>query len=176
MDNPINLRTRKASGVLGALIRSWALLRDEELPQGFTRLSDRSFVISAEDLRAMMRGAGLTDGTREPGQEPEPEPDFWLRDDIEEVELIRRKPERASLLLPERDVMEHQERFLSDGDPFMLPDFYLVETADKNAKAPDTPAVGEDHALAHRSVTMGKDPFRGFLDPYLALYLCTQCK
>ncbi|MEM7721189.1 MAG: hypothetical protein AAF376_02340 [Pseudomonadota bacterium] len=175
MDNPLTLNTRKACGVLGAMVRGWAQLGDDDLPDGFRREDPRTLVTDAIVFREMMRGAGLEDGTPEAGGSPDDKADFWLRPDVAEVELITRHSRRATLLLPDRDLIRKQEA-LAPGQVVMVPEFYLSDDDDETLRAPDVPAVDEEGIPALRAVKMGNDPLRGFLDPYLAAYLCTQCK
>lgn len=176
MDNPLTLNTRKACGVLGAMVRGWAQLADGTLPDGFRREDPRTLVADAKVFREMMRGAGLSDGTPEAGGTPDDKADFWLRPDVRKVELIARDPGRATLLLPDGDLIAEQEA-LAPGQVVMVPEFYLSQdTADGLTNAPNTPAVEDDGVPALRAVKMGQEPLRGFLDPYLAAYLCTQCK
>jgi hypothetical protein len=177
MDNPVNLQSRKAFGVFGSMVRGWSLLDEGETPYGFAKDGERTFVIGAEAFRAMLVKAGLKDGTPAPGGTPDPGADFWLRPGVAEIELLRRRPDRASFLMPEAEVMKEQKE-LAPGDIVAVPALYAeVGPGGPHAgNAPPVAAVDDKDGPSHYQVVMGHDPLRTFLDPYLAGYLCMQCK
>lgn len=163
MDNPLILWTRKASGVLGALIREWTL-DPSTRPAGHRMEGERICVIPASAFREAL--AGLVEGAETAGA------DYQLRDGIAEVELILRRPDRLAFLMPEEDILREQAA-IAPGATIRVPALYIE--SGQSGTAPSTPAV-ESTARAAYEVEVGKDPLRTFLDPYLASYSCMQCK
>lgn len=171
MDNPITLKTRKAMGVLGLLMREWTLDPASRPPH--IEEAERRCVIAIEDFRMALRDRGLSEETA-----ANPQGDYAVRAGIAEVELILRSPDRFSILLPEAEMIQHLEEEANAGRSLhvRMARFYagagpavadLVTTNDQ-------PAVN-DAGPAAVDVKLGIKPFETFLDPYIAAYSCTQC-
>ncbi|SPH24051.1 hypothetical protein DEA8626_03099 [Defluviimonas aquaemixtae] len=163
MDNPLTLWTNRAAGVLGALIRDWSL-DPETRPEGHRMEGDRTCVIPIDAFRAAL--TGLTEG-------PDPDQnDYHLRDGIDDLELVFRRPDRVAFLMPEVEIMKEQST-IAAGDKIRVPALYA--DAGRTGSAPITHAVN-DPGPATYDVRLGEDPLQTFLDPYLASYCCMQCK
>lgn len=161
MQNPIVLHTNRAMGRFGRLIRDWTL--DPSTRPPHVMEGARICVIRATDFVQALESTGLD------------AKDFTLRPGVEHVELLLRTPDRLSVVLPEADLLEshlandgpvvvHVARVYGDVDPDK-PDFGMEDM---------TPAA-DDSGRATYEVTIQDDPFRRFIDPYMAAYVCTQC-
>lgn len=170
MENPLTLNTRKAMGVLGAMIRDWAT-EPATLEDVASRDGDRGWLIPVAAFHALMQKAGLTHGA--PG---DPNADYAVRDGVTAVEILQRGADRASLLLPEQSMMD-EINGLSDGSKLRIPAFYAKTDAlgVPLGKVLMPPAIEDDRPGFHE-IELGPDPLATFLDPYLAGYLCVQCK
>lgn len=163
MDNPLTLWTKDAAGVLGAKIRAWTL-DPSSRPAGLRAEGDARFVMPVSDLVAAM--GGLAEG-------PEGAADYQLRPDVTEVELLVRKPNRVSFLLPEPAILEEQASGAEGGGKVRVPAIYA--DSEPNSDAP-TASVRGDKGPATYEVSMRRNGLEAFLDPYLAAYCCMQCK
>lgn len=169
MENPFTLRTKRAMGVFGRLVREWTL--DPAARPPHSTDEDRRCVIYVDAFRSALSAAGLTEG-----RSGDPvDGDFAIRDGIEEVELILRQPKRFSVLLPEEDVL----RQLQDQQgplQLRLARLYAEVSPDQlNLKDNPFPPSDDSDEAATYDLVLGDDPFRTFLDPYMAAYTCSQC-
>lgn len=169
MDNPLTLWTKDAAGALGALIREWTL-EPASLPAGHRMEDDRTCVIPVDAFREAM--GGLVEGPREPGRPGAPRPDYQIREGIAEIELILRRPDRASILLPEKVILDEQ---VARGDTLVLRVPAIYAESGPAGAAPETPAKGSKEPAAYDVAASG-NALEAFLDPYLASYCCMQCK
>ncbi len=168
MKNAMELRTRKASGVFGRLIRQWTLEFDTDLPH--RREPDGRLVIAAEVLRNILAEADLVEGDAD-GEDG----DYHIRSDIEEIDLIPRQPGRFSVLMPEKDVLRAL-RAEESGHLRMAAVYAEVDPAKPDLDLAQLRPADSDLRPATYTVTFdGDDKFRKFLDPYMASYMCTQC-
>lgn len=176
--NPCLLQTKRATGIFGALIRDWTLNTGNR-PAGTFDGTDR-YVVGREAFRDALHQAGLRDAEHIETEGGTAEPDFALRDDVTEIELIDRKPTRFSILLPEQGMLQQLEDQISAGKGPMkinLPRLYLdVDMNGPEPSAADFNPAAEETGEANYSVTLGENPFETFLDPHLAGYSCTQCR
>ncbi|WP_282610498.1 hypothetical protein [Pelagibius sp. Alg239-R121] len=167
MENPVTLRTKKAMGVLGKLIREWTV--DPASRPDHRLEEERRCVFYVDAFRNALNGEGLNEGQPESG-----DGDYCIRAGIEEVELILRQPNRFSILLPEAEMIHH----LLDHDlPLQVrvaAVYAEVVPGDPDA-VPIRPAI-EDSGPANYEVTLRDQPFECFLDPYMAAYVCGQCR
>ena len=171
MENPVTLLSHRAMGVLGKLIREWSLDPKSRPPHRME--GDRICVMTVGEFRRALEeenGGRLKDS------------DIRIRDGVEEVELILRDPGRFSVLLPEEQIMTQLLRNSEAGDEQMIvqvPRIYVAALSDlvSDFDASDIPpAVEDDTGTAMLNAKLNKgDPFRTFLDPYMAAYTCTQC-
>ncbi len=169
MENPVTLRTKKAMGVLGSLIRQWTI--DPDARPQHTVEDARRCVFYIDGFREALNAAGLKEGRpdRDDG-------DYIIRDGVAEVELILRQPERFSILLPEAEMIRHLQEHDGPLQLRMATLYTEIDPADPDLGAnPITPAI-EDDGPATYDVTLGEDPFASFLDPYMASYVCGQCR
>ncbi len=170
MENPLTLNTRRAMGVLGAMIREWAT-QPETLESVATRDGNRGWLIDVDAFHALMKEAKLMHGAA-----GDPNVDYAVRVGVKEIEILERGANRASLLLPEQSMMDEVNGF-ADGSSLRIPAFYADTDASGTplGKILTPPAVDDDRPGFHE-VELGPDPLKTFLDPYLAGYLCVQCK
>ena len=169
MENPVTLRTKKAMGVLGRLIREWAT---DAASRPQHKLEDeRRCVFYIDGFRAALNGAGLTEG-RPDGNDG----DYFIREGIDEVELLLRQPRRFSILLPEAEMIDHLQKQDGPLQVRMATLYAEVDPSEPDLGAkPIAPAV-DDNGPATYDVTLGEHPFECFLDPYMAAYVCGQCR
>lgn len=169
MENPIELRTRRAMGIVGGLIRKWSV--EPECRPAHRMEGERHCVIGIDAFLQVLAEQNLKRGDMAQGDDG----DFAIRGDIREIELVLRKPDRISILLPEQEVMTGMT---GDTAPqiMRMPALYSdIDPADPDLqKNPLRPAT-DDHRPATYVVTLGKDPFDTFLDPYMAAYSFSQC-
>ncbi len=157
--NPITIHSRKALAGIGALIRSWTLDAASR-PDGIEEYG-RLWVIERAVFEKALAARGLSAGV-----------DYQLRDGIEAVELVVRRDDRATLVLPEAAVL----REVAAGDTTVaLPRLYRDTDRWPVGDPPHPQALAEDE-LAMYAVTLGSDPFADFLDAHMAAYSVTQCK
>ncbi len=169
MKNAMELRTRRASGVFGRLVREWTLDFDAAVPH--RQEADGRLLISVGDLRAILTENGLVEGNADDDMDG----DYRIRADIEEIELIPRRPKRFSILLPEKGVLEGLQS--GDAGQLRMAAVYAeVDPAKPELDLKQLRAAADDGRPATYQVTLeGEDRFRKFLDPYMASYMCTQC-
>lgn len=176
--NPCLLRTKRATGLFGALIRKWTVDADER-PQGTYEGTDR-YVVSRADFRAALYQAGLRDAEHIEADGSNDEPDFALREGVTEIELIDRSASRFSILLPEPSMLTQiEDQANGDNGPVKvnLPKLYLeVDMSGPEPSAENFNPASSEFGDANYSVTLGENPFETFLDPHLAGYTCTQCR
>ena len=169
MDNALQLKTRRATGVLGGLIRKWALELSPEPPMRLE--GDGRWIIPVHAFRRIMKNHGLDEAKSDTDSG-----DYRIRDDIEEIELITRKPNRFSVLLPEAEII----RSLSEEENFarlqMATLYADVDPAKPEIDLKEVRSPDDDDRPATYEVTLeGDDKFKKFLDPYMAAYVCSQC-
>ncbi len=164
MKNAMELRTRRASGVFGRLIREWTVEFDNTIPHD--RETDGRLIIEVETLRGILTDNGLVEGDAD-----SEDGDYHIRDDIQQIELIPRRPNRFSVLLPERDVLRSLQG--QSGGELRMPAVYSEVDATSGTLQLDQ--LAEEGPAAYVVSLEGEDKFRKFLDPYMASYLCTQC-
>ena len=158
MINPIQFISVVGMRTGGRLLRKWAT-GDTALPEGAVE-DGRLVRIERQAMIDFLTSAaiGLTEGV-----------DFRIRDDVTEVELIRRNKGTATLLLPEPDVVQRLEGPV-DGEPeittIAMPAFYATAGID-----PDS-ATG---ALYELPLAEGDAKFDQFIDQHMAFYCCSQC-
>lgn len=169
MDYPLEMRSERALGILGRLIFDWAA-DPASLPDGAREEGGR-IVLDVERFHALMRDQGLVQG--DPGGAGG---DYAVRADITGVELIRRSPERASILLPEPHIVAGYRAMT---DPVAAPVVRLYKrVADAHAsggKAELTEARASGEDVLYGTVTLDGDPLEAFIYPNTAYYSCTQC-
>lgn len=176
--NPCLLQTKRAAGIFGALIRDWTL-NAERRPEG-TYQGDNRYIVSREVFRSALHQAGLFDAEQLIAEGSNAVPDFALRQGVTEIEMIDRQTARFSILLPEQAMLTQiSDQVSADSGPVKvsLPALYLDVYMDGPERSAENfnVASGEE-GPANYSVTLGENPFETFLDPYLAGYICTQCR
>ncbi len=172
-NNPIELRTRKALRVMGRLIEDWSVNPDSHPAGARTELDGRLIVFSRgvfqKTLEALPEADRLTDE------------DYILREDIAEIELLLRRPDRFSILLPEPEAIAFQQNAVQQGlwPTVSLPMVYadVPWDSDNPGWAAHVQITGtRDGDPAGYTVQLsGENPLDEFLRPYLAGYCCTQC-
>ncbi len=170
MDYPLEMRTERALGTLGRLIFDWAE-NARSLPQGSREEAGR-VVIGVSTFHQLMAAEGLVHGD----PEDKDAGDYAIRADVTEVELIRRTPQRASILLPEPQIVSY---YRETTDPVEAPVVRLYKRmADAHATGTteQLTAVTEsnDHAV-YGKVTLTDDPLEAFIYPNTGYYSCSQC-
>ncbi|MCR9139602.1 MAG: hypothetical protein NXI27_26635 [Alphaproteobacteria bacterium] len=169
MENAFQLKTRRATGVLGMLIRQWAVDLDTRPP--FRLEGDCRWIIAVEDFRDLLKSHGLEEARSETDSG-----DYLIRDDIEEIELITRKPNRFSVLLPEADIIRSLADSKGASQMQMATLYADVDPARPELDMGDLRDPLDDDRPATYKVTMdGDGKFEKFLDPYMAAYVCSQC-
>lgn len=172
LQNPFILQTRHATGVFGRLVRTWAIDEGARKKLAGKSKLPRSgrLVVKVKRFRKALSDAGLREGT-----EKKPA-DFCIRDGVEEVQLIVRKPECFTILLPERRIL----RELGKARPpitVRVANLYLdVAKAGSDLDYANLPRAEGDHGAATYDLRLGADPFGTFLDPFMASYICSQCR
>jgi hypothetical protein len=170
MEYPLEMRTRRALGVLGRLIFDWAE-NPARLPPEARREPGR-IVIDLKSFRQVMDAEGLTEG--DPGDSAAG--DYAVRADVREVELIVRTPDRASILLPEPHVVTSYRGAMGPVEaPVVRLYKELADALDAGGDADLTAARGPDDPVVYGKVQLGKDPLEAFIYPNTAYYSCTQC-
>ena len=97
MDNAFIPKTNKALNALGALIREWAL-DEPALRKLLTQDASSRLVMKVDIFSEQLEGKGLVEGV-----------DFKVRDNVTEVELVLRAPNRFTIVLPEPDALTRFE-------------------------------------------------------------------
>lgn len=165
MDNPFTLHTHKAAQVLGRLVRQWST--GEIAAPGVMQADGRTVLVDIEAFRKVLLA------------ELRPE-EFEIRNGVKELELLTRAPDKFSILLPEQEVLEHQSERARTGQPVVVNVGSVYADVSPGAPeggqgahakaAPDNPAYPASYP-----VTLGKDAFDAFLDPYMGTYVTAQC-
>lgn len=170
MDYPLEMRTERALGILGRLIFDWAE-NAESLPEGCREEPGR-VVIKVETFHQLMQDEGLSQG--DPGDKAAG--DYAVRADVREVELIRRTPERASILLPETDVVRGYRKMTAPVE-VPLANLYkeLAKGADGEGEVQLSPARDSGEGAIYAMVRLESDPLEAFIYPNTGYYSCTQC-
>lgn len=172
-NNPIELKTRKALRVMGRLIEEWSIDPDSHPAGARTEFDGRLIVFPRAALQKTLEG--LPDADRLT------EEDYELRDNIAEIELLLRRPDRFSIVLPEPEAIEFQHRALQQDlwPTVTLPMVYgdiPWDTASQDWAVHVEIAEMRDNDPAGYMVQLsGENPLDEFLRPYLAGYCCTQC-
>lgn len=169
-DNPMTLRTRKAMRVLGSLISEWSLDPDSRPASAKLEANGRVLVIGVESFRKILMG--------QPGGDALGDRDFTLRAGITEVELILRRADRFSILLPEPEALEHQAKVVKNGlQPLVLmARMYLdIDAADADIGLPVNAEIEDETTPANYNLVVDDTALDAFLHPHLAAYCCTQC-
>ncbi|MGR3742862.1 MAG: hypothetical protein ACU0BC_01710 [Pseudooceanicola nanhaiensis] len=171
-NNPIELRTRKALRVVGALLDKWTTDASSRPSSASVEADGRLIVFDVADLEAQMDSLPEEDRLV-------PGTDYHLRDGIKQIELVLRRPDRVSFLLPEPEAMKHHHDLVNNGEMPGIMLATLYRDLDKDEIEKQMPVFldglpDEDPAtyLVHVS---GKNPLDAFLHPYLASYCCAQC-
>ncbi|MEM7544676.1 MAG: hypothetical protein AAF367_04000 [Pseudomonadota bacterium] len=157
MDNPLVLHTQKALQNFGMLIRRWTLEPDKR-PE-LRAESDRILVIGRKIFEMELGEVGLFSGR-----------DYTLRDGVNEVELILRRPDRCALILPEVDVLTEI------GQPWSEVRYPKLNLDPYRAGMTDVPPPVKGDEPASQVLALGKNPYVDFLDAFMASYLVAQCK
>jgi hypothetical protein len=169
MDYPLEMRSERALGILGRLIFDWAE-DPARLPPG-AREEDGRIVLDVETFHGLLQREGLVQG--DPGGAGG---DYAVRVDITAVELIRRSPERASILLPERHVVTGYRAMTGPVEAPVVRLYKRVADAHAGGEAarlPEARASAED--VHYGTVPLAGDPLEAFIYPNTAYYSCTQC-
>lgn len=116
------------------------------------------YKMSVENFRsAMMKGLKLA-ATASGGAEP----DFVIRADVKEIELVARRPDVFEVLLPEPGMMQNS------AEPLQIPSVYgLVDYASAMPLGENSPAFVD--------YPVPSGDYDAFLQPYMAAYMCSQC-
>lgn len=176
-NNPIQLGTRKGMRVIGKLIEEWSL-DPSAYPEGaHVEGGGRVIVFPVGAFRKLVAELPEADRLTE-GASPF-EGDFHIHPNVLEIELVRRAPERLTLVLPDSEAMRHQREKVAAGE---MPGLNLatiyhdINRADIEAQLPahvGDPADGDP--ATYQVHFSDEDPLDAFLRPYLAAYCCTQC-
>jgi len=158
MRNAFTPITIRGLETVGTLIRRWTLkpeTRPEHVMEG-----GRICVIDVDVFRNALLQEGLCETAADGAVV-----DFEIRQGVDKVELIFRRPDRFAMLMPEEEALT---RFEAPGS-HMLPvpvSYQLIngQNAASNPNAPATYQVALDH-----------ETYAAFLDPFMAGYVCSQC-
>jgi hypothetical protein len=153
MENPIQFKSDKGLRCFGALLRGWAK-GTTALPDGATK-DGRATRIPAVRFVEFLTSEpqGLTEGV-----------DFTIRPGIDRIELIAREASAASILLPEKAVIEAQEQ--ATDTTVAMPRFYGDLWI---------PPSGGAEALYRIPLPADGMSFEDFMDRHLGFYTCAQC-
>jgi hypothetical protein len=169
MENALQLKTRKATGVLGRLIRQWAV--DLETRPPLRLEGDCRWIIAIDDFRRILADNDLIEGksSNDTG-------DYAIREGIDEIELIGRRPNRFSILLPEGEAIRS---LLETENAAQLSMAALYSEVDPARPELDLsklrPSERDDRPATYKVTMQGDEKFEKFLDPYMAAYVCSQC-
>lgn len=172
-NNPIELMTRKALRVLGGLIEQWSVNPKSHPANARTELDGRLIIFSKDEFTRILSELPESDRLTES--------DYKLRDNITEIELLLRRPDRFSIVLPEPEALEFQVRALEQdlwptiNMPWIYNNVHWAGPgqgwpASTRALSPDT-----SENVGYPVQLDGENPLDEFLRPYLAGYCCTQC-
>ena len=141
--------------VFGRLISEWT--NDPSSNPDLVPIGAGRYKMTVENFRKALTDARLV-GTASGGAEP----DFVIRADVKEIELVARRPEVFEVLLPEPDMM------LETADTLQIPSVYgLVDYSSATPLRESSPAF-VDYAIPSENI-------EAFLQPYMAAYMCSQC-
>ena len=169
MEFPLEMRTERALGILGKLIFDWAEDADS-LPPGCREEAGR-IIIEVETFHRLMQAAGLVQG--DPGGAGG---DYAVRVNVTEIELVRRGPERASILLPEPHVVAGLRAMTEPVDaPVVRLYKRVVDGLGDTGPARLTEARHSTEDVLYGKVRLDGDPLESFIYPNTAYYSCTQC-
>ena len=169
MDYPLEMRTERALGILGRLIFDWAE-DPAHLPPGHREEAGR-IVMDVGSFHQLMQAEGLVQG--DPGGEGG---DYAVRVNVTEVELIRRGPYRASILLPETHIVGSYRQMPAPVEAPVVRLYKRVADAHGEggtARLGHARHSGED--VLYGKVELEGDPLEAFIYPNTAYYSCTQC-
>ncbi len=170
MDFPLEMRTQSALGILGRLIFDWAE-NPYTLPPGHRIEGDR-IIFAVDVFHSLMAAEGLRHG--DPGDKTKG--DYAVRADIREVELIRRSAGRASILLPEPEIVATCRTMTAPVD-VPLASLYkdLAEGSQNRGSVRLSPARDTGGSAIYAMVKLDSDPLETFIFPNTVYYSCTQC-
>lgn len=176
-DNPIQLVTRKAMRVIGKLIEQWSL-DPSSYPDGArTEACGRLIVIPVKAFRTMLSELPEADRLIE-GETPMVG-DYHIHKNVLEVELLRRAPERLTLVLPDPEAMKFHRNVIAEKGMPGLNLATLYHDISKDDIDRQFPAhIGKPNQsdpATYQVHFSDEDPLDAFLRPYLAAYCCTQC-
>ena len=153
MENPFTPNTQKALRAFGELIRQWST--GEKTPPGDPGEA-RTIVMTIQKFQDCL-------------QEVDPSlvvpNDYEIRNDVQHVEIIWRRDDWFSVLLPEPNATARPEP--GQTKPVAIPLLYVPDDPSSVELAPNDPAT--------KKVELTQANFEVFLDPYMAGYCCTQC-
>ena len=153
MHNPIQFTSDKGLRCFGALLRGWTK-GTTDLPAGAVEDGRITRVPTARLVEFLTsEPQGLTEGV-----------DFSIRAGIEYIELIRRRADTASVLLPEKAVIEAQEQAAET--TVAMPRFYATL---------GIPSEEGAEALYRLPLPADGMSFEDFMDRHLGFYTCAQC-
>lgn len=170
--DPIEILSTKGLRVMGKCIAQWCVDPIKRPPNTRIEAGGRLVVFSKEDFLAHLEAL--------PEEERLTRRDIRIRDDVKEIELIVRRDDRLSILLPDPEALKHQKVIQQRGHPVavMLPTLYQLLNKDDQQGKPWMDVNLDVTDLDPKTEEMrliGGDPFEQFLYPYLASYLCAQC-
>ena len=169
MDYPLELRTERAMGILGRLIFDWAE-KPTPLTPGFREETGR-IVIDVETFHQLMQDEGLMRG--DPGSKGG---DYAVRVNVRELELFFRSPDRASILLPEMQVVKAYRGMTAPIDvPVVRLYKEVAEDYSTGGPAQLNKALESMESVIDGKVRLESDPLESFIYPNTAYYSCTQC-
>ncbi|MEO9781059.1 MAG: hypothetical protein ABJH07_16950 [Sedimentitalea sp.] len=149
-------KTYGALVVFGQLINE--LTTDPISNPNLTPLGGGRYKMSVENFsKAMIKGLKLA-ATASGGADP----DFVIRADVKEIELVERRSDVFEVLLPEPSMMQNS------GESLRIPSVYgLVDYASEMP-------LGENSA-AFVDYPVPSADYDVFLHSYMAAYMCSQC-
>ena len=167
MMNPIVLKTTNAANRLGELVEIWS--KSPADAPGTLSGDKRTVSMSRAEFTTAM-GLEIAD-------------EFEIRDGVDFVELVVRRSNTATLLLPETSVFEHHAKVLADGSAASdrAPTTIIAVPRVYMDLSPDTAKVGVGDIETNLSVPSNYevevtgDALDAFLRPFMAGYVCTQC-
>lgn len=141
--------------VFGKLVHEW--MNDPASNSNLVSMGEGRFKMSVENFRKALMKENLAQSAS-----GDAEPDFLIRSDVKEIELVTRRPEVFEVLLPEPNMM------LESGDDLKIPSVYgLVDYSNLGPLQESSPAFVKYKAPA--------GDLDAFLHPYMAAYMCSQC-
>lgn len=165
-------RTQRALRVLGELIEEWTL---DPTSRPGRRDGDGRMVLDLRAFVTLLRERGLCDTASDSTVA-----DFEVREGVSEIELIERRSDRFSILLPEPHLVEVFRGF----PPFTykIPAVYgTVDYGDVELSRRDDAPAMVDYRIAEYEedpapgTEDGREVTRRFLSLHMAGYSCSQC-